>query len=519
MRLADRQKKLEYIDTEGRSIDGGWGLRDADFDVFTALIGGQPRLPSTTYRLDAPVLVHDVRQAGRMPFTTAQLLKVLGSLDEWTRFSSELISVVDEAFRSVEGVVAGMGVQRGASIGVSGRLLWGICSLTIPPPIGVALGAISYAAIEDTWTDGLQRLTEWTLQMPLVFDANDNIVAPTYANRYRAGHTHRFPAANNPGGQEKVKDVKDFNQMGKGVETLFGGDRRKLIDQWNSKTLQNLWGKLPKTKAEDGASLKQLFRQGCELAKQALGDSIEDLLKDFVNNGETATRIVLASANVQNDALANAPVHHVHDIVRSGTQLYMNTVVHRLFSELLARANHHRAPAFDARQKRELQISVEKYLLAKYFVDNTTSPGAVPSQEARGNVQRLDRYQGDRWARSRGAVPEKLFAPTIFSQATRGFMKSGIDGFFVSPMEKKLVELDILRKVPHEAAVAAWVPGSSAVLYHTIDWGARGRIAEWASRYLSSDPVSAMKASFMRPEHAVRARPLLRMEPFGRPLA
>lgn len=208
-KLADRQRKLEYVDRDGAVIDGGWGLRADDFAALTDLIVGRPRLAATTHRLDVPVLVHEVRQAARMPFTTAQLFKALGSLDEWSRFSDQLISTVDEAASSVDRVTAAMGSQRAASIGVSGRLLWGICSLAVPPPVGVALGALCYAATEDTWTDGLARLTEWTLQMPMVFDESDDIVGPTYANRYRAGNTSRFPTARNPGGQEKVKDLKD----------------------------------------------------------------------------------------------------------------------------------------------------------------------------------------------------------------------------------------------------------------------------------------------------------------------
>jgi hypothetical protein len=127
-------------------------------------------------------------------------------------------------------------------------------------------------------------------------------------------------------------------------------------------------------------------------------------------------------------------------------------------------------------------------------------------KENPGNVQRLDRYQADVWANTRGTVPEKVFAPTIFAQAAPSFMRSGLDGFFGSPMEKKLVELGILSKVPNENAVAAWVPGASSVLYYSIDFAARGRIAEWAARHLASDPVSAMKTTFMRPRHA-RVRP------------
>lgn len=518
MKLADRQIMLEYVDHGGRRVDGGWGLDNADFDAFTTLIGGQPRLPSAAYRLDAAVLVHDIRQAARLPFTTAQLLTLLGALDEWATFSDALVTTVDAALQAVQGVVTGMGQQRTASIGVGGRLLWGICSLTIPPPVGVALGALSYAAIEDTWTDGFQRLTEWTLQMPMVFDASDNVLAPSYANRYGAGNTNRFPAARNPGGQEKVKDLKDFNQMGKGVEKLFGGDRRALIDRYNSKTLTSLWGLLPKAKAQDGDELKQLFRRGCELAKQALRDGVEGLVSEYLNSGEAATRIVLASARVQDDALASAPAHRAHDIVRSGAELYINTLVHRLFSDLLARARHHRAPAFGSSEQAPFQRNIEKYLLAKYFVDITTPPQVAMIEASRWNVQRLDRYQADRWAKSRGTVPEKVFAPTVFSQATRGFVRNGIDGFFASPMEKKLLDLDILRKVSSEAAVAAWVPGSDAVLYHSLDFAARGRIAEWAARYLSADPVSALSTSFMKPAHAVRARPLLSRAPFTTPL-
>ena len=505
-KLADRQLALEYVDHDGAVVDGGWGLRADDFAALTELIVGRPRLPATTHRLDVPVLVHEVRQAARMPLTTSQLFKALGSLDEWTTFSHALISTVDEASSSVEGVIAGMGSQRGASIGVSGRLLWGICSLALPPPVGVALGAVCYAAIEDTWTDGLARLTEWTLQMPMVFDANDDIVAPTYANRYRAGNAARFPAARNPGGQEKVKDVKDFNQMLKGVEKLFGGDRGELLARWNGKTLANLWGKLPKAEPSDSAALKQLFRRGCEIAKQALSDSIEELLRDFSGNEQTATRIVFASASFQNDVLIDAPAHRVHDMVKSGIQLYMNTVVHILFTELLKRANHHRPPVLGETRKSELGTAVEKYLLAKYFVDNTAPPWTKLVKENPGNVQRLDRYQANVWANSRGTVPEKVFAPTIFSQAAPSFLKTGIDGFFVSPLEKKLVELEILRKVPNENAVAAWVPGSSTVLYHTIDFAARGRIAEWAARHVASDPVAAMKVSFISPVHTARLR-------------
>jgi hypothetical protein len=505
-KLADRQRKLQYVDHEGRIIDGGWGLRADDFAALTDLIVGRPRLAATTHRLDVPVLVHDVRQAARLPFTSAQLFAALAALDEWTRFSNELIATVDEATRGVEGTLTSAGSQRCASIGVSGRLLWGICSLAVPPPVGVALGAVCYAAIEDTWTDGLARLTEWTLQMPMVFDANQNVAAPTYANRYRAGNTARFPSARNPGGQEKVKDVKDFNQMMKGVEKLFGGDRGELISRWNGTTLANLWGKLPRVEVSDSEVLKQLFRRGCELAKQALSDSVEDLLKEVSGNEQAATRIVLASAAFQNDVLIDAPAHRVHDIVRSGIQLYMNTVVHILFTELLQRATHHRAPVLGDARKRELGAGIERYLLARYFVDNTAPPWTKLVKENPGNVQRLNRYQADIWANTRGTVPEKLFAPTIFSQAAPSFLKNGIDGFFVSPLEKKLVDLDILRKVPNENAVAAWVPGSSTVLYHTIDFAARGRIAEWAARHLDSDPLSAMKASFLSPVHAARVR-------------
>lgn len=505
-KLADRQRKLEYVDRDGAVIDGGWGLRADDFAALTDLIVGRPRLAATTHRLDVPVLVHEVRQAARMPFTTAQLFKALGSLDEWSRFSDQLISTVDEAASSVDRVTAAMGSQRAASIGVSGRLLWGICSLAVPPPVGVALGALCYAATEDTWTDGLARLTEWTLQMPMVFDESDDIVGPTYANRYRAGNTSRFPTARNPGGQEKVKDLKDFNQMVKGVEKLFGGDRGELIGRWNGKTLANLWGKLPKTEASDGAALKQMFRRGCDLAKQALSDSVEDLLRDFSGNEQTATRIVLASANFQNDVLVDAPDHRVHGIVESGIQLYVNTVVHVLFTELLKRASHHRAPMFGDTQKSALAAGVEKYLLARYFVDNTAPPWTRWVKENPGNVQRIDRYQGDIWANTRGTVPEKMFAPTIFSQAAPSFLKSGLDGFFVSPLEKRLVELEILRKAPNDNAVAAWVPGSSSVLYHTIDFSARGRIAEWAARHVASDPVSAMRTTFISPVHPARLR-------------
>jgi hypothetical protein len=165
---------------------------------------------------------------------------------------------------------------------------------------------------------------------------------------------------------------------------------------------------------------------------------------------------------------------------------------------------------FGDSQKAQLQTAVEKYLLAKYFVDNTVVPGNELVKDP-GNVQRLDRYRPNLWSDTRGTVPERIFAPTIFSQATLGFMKSGIDRFFVSPLERKLVDLDILRKVPSESAVAAWVPGASAVLYHSIDVAARGRIAEWAARYLAGDPVSAMTAPFMRPEHAARVRQLQRL--------
>jgi hypothetical protein len=147
-------------------------------------------------------------------------------------------------------------MQRRASLAVGGRMAWGFLSTMVPPPVGVELGAIVLWMADDKHSDGIMKMLEWWLQMPMLFDRNTGqVVVPTYHNRYNNPNVqNRFPRAYNPGGQQAMKDTKDFNQMLKGIEKLFSGDSRKTIDNGTERRASS-WSPASRLSNAAGAAL------------------------------------------------------------------------------------------------------------------------------------------------------------------------------------------------------------------------------------------------------------------------
>jgi hypothetical protein len=76
-----------------------------------------------------------------------------------------------------------------------------------------------------------------------------------------------------------------------------------------------------------------------------------------------------------------------------------------------------------------------------------------------------------------GVVPN-----SFFSSSYAGTM---LNSLLVSPLEEKLTQLNIIRKVRTRAEVMSWSPNNLAqpVPYTTIDRAFRGRLRAWADHY------------------------------------
>src|SRR5688572_9957348 len=270
---------------------GGWGLSVEDYQAVCASLASSQTPAGVLPALDVPAEL-DVDWAhlrpyilarARQPYNVGQLIQVQTLTQNWQSVLDKIEGSIEAAYDAIEAVIQTTTLQRGASLAVSGRMAWGFLSTMVPPPVGVALGAIVLWSVDDKHSDGIMKMLEWWLQMPFLFDRNTGqVVPPTYHNRYNNPSVqNRFPPAFNPGGQESMKDTKDFNQMLKGLEQLYSGDRRKAIDDWDKHTIKNVMARLDELGRGKSRSLQASFRTAADELANQLKRALREVLGEY----------------------------------------------------------------------------------------------------------------------------------------------------------------------------------------------------------------------------------------------
>lgn len=444
-----------------------------------------PEHPDPQIKLSADEwehLLHKVRYDLKQPYTLAETLDIADMLRAWRHFSEELLSVVESAHSNVQKVLGTVSTQRVQTFAVSGRMLWGTVTLLVPPPVGVLLGAFIYAACEDNLRASLQKFIEWGLQTPESYRQGTGLTPRTGPNA--------FPRNPLPGGQEKVKDLKDLNQMFKSLEKVFAGRHGRVVKEWNAHSLRNLVV-VPGLDAGHGRRLRQTIERSIEASQSLLRGYVIDQLEALVQDDRKLLSLARVCQHLQADAISTAQIKP-KAIIREGVQLFVNRMVYELIESLKGYRGVEQL-ALPAASQSEVRRKLECYLVANHFNQTRQmSKGRVANMAAQTKsffgrpADPLDRY-GVMY----GYVPEDLF-----SSSWGGTMANWALG---SPLEEKLQQLGIVHKTADEAAILAWTPTrleeraapagqvANRIPYKSIDPGFRGRLSAWATHYAGDD--------------------------------
>lgn len=476
-RFADRQIVLG-----GRSCAG-----DEDFrDVLAMLERNKAvELPGDRRYIDWPGFVIKLREKLARPYTFEQELDIHDMLREWREFTKELSAIVQEAYEEVEKCVVGVSHQREQTFAVSGRLLWGTVTLFVPPPVGVLLGAMIYASTEDSLRNSVQKFVEWGLQTPQPYGERGQLTPRAQPNRN--------PPSRNPGGHEKIRDLKDINQMIKSVEKIFGGERGKWLKELNSTTLRQLLH-VPDMSQGVGKALQSLVQQVCERGQDFLKKALVREMTSLTADEGRLRNLTSIVGMLQMDALDDPgrPEDLKTDaLVLEGLILFLNRLAYAHVEAVKAARGAERVPrlADNVAKKAELKRRFQVLLFAYYFNANRERYDAPTGIRlpASWNVPRPSFFppaaQPSALAAMYGVVPN-----TFFSSSYAGTV---FNSFLVSPLEEKLTKLKIIKKGT-QADITAWsLPHHlhQPVPYTTIDSAFRGRLSAWAEFYCGDRPA------------------------------
>ena len=462
------------------------GAGDQDFSDVCDFVnsGANAGLPSGVgpFITDWKNFLFKIREKLAHPYTFQKELDIHEMLREWRTFSRELIEVVDEAQTDVEKCIKSVSHQREQTLAVSGRLLWGTLTLFAPPPVGILLGALVYAATEDNLRGGLQRFVEWGMQTPHMYGPQGKVAPRRRPNRN--------PLSNNSGGQEKIRDLKDINQMIQGVEKMFGGERGKWLRELNGTSLRQLVH-VPDLSRGMASALESLVEQVCTQGQEFLKKALVQEMVDLINDDQKLRRITEAAQLLQLTYLAD-PSRPEGDakpraVIREGISLFLNRLAHDQVESIKNARGAERAPrlSHNVVMRDELKRRFQRLLFASYF--NANREAYQPSPQAArnpatwqlpGRAPAQGPQQADHFAIMYGVVPNSFFSSS--------YAGTFLNSLLVSPLEEKLTKLKIIRKVATQAEIARWtLPRdlTQPVPYTSIDRAFRGRLRAWADHY------------------------------------
>ncbi|MET0389174.1 MAG: hypothetical protein ABW321_24590 [Polyangiales bacterium] len=464
------------------------GASDQDFsDVCDFVNGGrQTALPpgAGPFITDWKNFLFKIREKLAHPYTFQKELDIHEMLREWRDFSKELIEVVGEAHEEVETCLKNVSYQREQTLAVSGRLLWGTLTLFVPPPVGVVLGALVYAATEDNLRGGLQRFVEWGMQAPEPYGGPNNRVAPR-------ARPNTNPRSGNSGGHEKIRDLKDIGQMIKSVEKIFGGERGKWLKELNEVSLRKLVH-VPDLQRGMADALQSLVTSVCEQGQEFLKQALVQEMITLVNDDAKLRRITETVQMLQLGYLMqpNRPQGDASPkaVIREGVTIFLNRLAHEQVESVKNARSAERAPLLSQNlsMRNDLKRRFQLLLFAQYFNANRENyQPPLPSARTpatwnlpgRGVVPGAA-AQPDHFAIMYGVVPNAFFSSS--------YAGTFLNSLLVSPLEEKLTKLKVIRKVANPADIATWsLPRDLAqpVPYTTVDRAFRGRLRAWADFY------------------------------------
>ncbi len=455
---------------------------DEDFQtVLTVLDRNQNvELPGDRrYIPDWPNFLIKLREKLARPYTFQEELDIHEMLHEWREFSKELSILVQEAYDEVERCLGGVSYQREQTLAVSGRLLWGTLTLFVPPPVGVLLGAMIYATTEDSLRNSVQKFVEWGLQAPEPYGQAGQLTPRARPNAN--------PRSANSGGHEKIRDLKDINQMIKSVEKIFGGERGKWLKELNKTTVRQLLH-VPDMSQGMGNAVDSLVTQVCargqEFLKKALVREMTNLIADEQKLRTITSIVGMLQMDVLDDPGLPEDVK-AKSLIREGVILFLNRLAHEQVEAVKNARGAERVPLLreNAAKKAELKRRFQSLLFAYYFNANRVRDDA-PSGMRLPSTWQVPRpsfmpapAQRSAIAAMYGVVPN-----TFFSSSYAGTV---LNSFLVSPLEEKLTKLGIIKKGT-QADITRWsLPHElhRPVPYTTIDGAFRGRLSAWAEFY------------------------------------
>jgi hypothetical protein len=451
---------------------------DTAFQSLRLLVNANRAVPlaqDRRYIPDWPHFIFKLREKLAQPYSFQEELDIHDMLSEWREFAKELSTLVQESYEEVEKCLQGVSSQREQTFAVSGRLLWGTLTLFVPPPVGVLLGAMIYAATEDNLRGGVQKFVEWGMQTPQPYGPPGQL-APRAERNIN-------PSSLNSGGQEKIRDLKDINMMIKSVEKVFGGERGKWLKELNHTTLRQLLH-VPDLSLGTGNALDLLVKQVCDSGQEFLKKALVREMTHLVNDDLKLRRIAEVVAAQQIDVLdgPNGPEGvKPKSLIREGVILFLNRLAHEQVQIVKNARGAERVPLLREHpsKKAELKRRFQSLVFAYYF--NKHQEGyAAPGHPAGTWLPRLpfmQTAQPSAIAAMYGVVPNSLFSSSYAGTA--------LNSMLVSPLEEKLTKLGIIERGT-QADITRWgLPHDlhRPVPYTTIDSAFRGRLRAWAAFY------------------------------------
>jgi hypothetical protein len=492
------------------------GTCDRDFNDVLELVTSPQNfvLPPGVgpYITDWGNFLHKVREKLAHPYTFQKELDIHEMLNEWRQFSNELILVVKEAHEEVEKCIQAVSYQREQTLAVSGRLLWGTLTLFVPPPVGVLLGAMVYAGTEDSLRNSVQKFVEWGMQTPEPYGSPGQLAPRAQPNAN--------PRSLNPGGHEKIRDLKDINQMIKSVEKIFGGERGKWLKALNNTSLRQLVH-VPNLSSGVANALESLVTQVCTQGQEFLKKALVQEMINLINDDQRLRRIAEAVTLLQLDVLddPNRPEGDAKPkaVIREGVALFLNRLAHEQVESVKRARGAERVPLLSQNitKRSDLKRRFQLLSFAYYFNANRegyNAPAPSPRTPVTWQLPGLGLGQApptnaDHFAAMYGVVPN-----SFFSSSYAGTL---LNSLLVSPLEEKLTKLKIIKKVTAQAEVTNWsLPRDLAqpVPYTTVDRAFRGRLRAWADFYCG-DPraLATRRDEFSEVVFTTNAPKLLRV--------
>jgi hypothetical protein len=460
------------------------GACDQDFNDVLHLVNSNKTfaLPDGVgpFITDWSNFLHKIREKLAHPYTFQKELDIAEMLSEWRQFSRELIDVVKEAHEETDRCVQSVSYQREQTLAVSGRLLWGTLTLFVPPPVGVLLGATVYALTEDNLRGGVQKLVEWGLQSPRPYGSQGQVAPRARPNAN--------PASSNSGGHEKIRDLKDINQMIKSVEKIFGGKRGKWLKELNAISLRQLVH-VPSLNQGMANALESLVTQVCAQGQEHLKRALVQEMSNLINDDQKLRRIAEAVTLLQQDVLSD-PKGEVKPraVIREGVAVFLNRLAHEQVASVEHARGAERVPLLSQNtfMRNDLKRRLQVLALASYFNANredyhAPAPSRAPvtwQLPGLGHGHVPPRNDADQLAAMYGVVPNSFFSSS--------YAGTFLNSLLVSPLEEKLTELKIIKKVVTQGEITKWsLPRDLAqpVPYMTVDRAFRGRLRAWADFY------------------------------------